>query len=110
MGKVRIPDREMTLIDKAQCSPFIAIEEVMGSFEETWIRRQLKRWLVLALISNEHGSISEERETFRSFYENIQKLIPQFSIVYKEMEQDVDWPEKKNTRAKNTTISLWVIL
>ena len=102
MSSTRIPGERMTLIDEAKCSPFTVIEDIMGSLEEEmWIRRQLKRWLVLALISNEHSSISYDRETFRSFYENIQKLIPQFSIVYKEMEQDVDWPEKK-TPALNT--------
>ena len=101
MSSARIPGERMTLIDEAKCSPFTVIEDIMGSLEEEmWIRRQLKRWLVLALISNEHSSISYDRETFRSFYENIQKLIPQFSIVYKEMEQDVDWPEKKDPALK----------
>jgi len=100
MFKTRIPRERITLIDEAQSSPFTAIEDIMGSFEEKWLRCQLKKWLVLALVSNEHSSISYDREIFKSLYENIEKLIPQFSIVYKEMEQDVDWPEKKTPALK----------
>lgn len=92
--------KEITLVEKANTSPFEVIEEIIGASEEAWLSKQLESWLVLALVSDSRYSLPPGRKIFRTFYENVKELLPQFSIVFDEMSKDAEWPKKNTTNLK----------
>lgn len=99
-NKEAILGKKITLIEKAQLAPFEVIVDIIGGFQEVWLKKQLESWLVLALIGETPYGLSPERKMFGTFYGKVKKLLPQFSIVFNEMEKDVNWPQKNTVELK----------